>query len=162
MYSADIPLRVRYAETDQMGYVYHGSYPAYFEVARTEAFRQLGIRYKDLEAQGVGLPVGKLHTRFRRPARYDDLLTIRVMLKELAEGSRMNFEYEIRNEAGELLTEGSTLMVFVRTATGRPVPIPESVRAKLAPYFSDAESLGPLGEGRAAPGEAPAPAAFRK
>jgi acyl-CoA thioester hydrolase len=162
MYTADIELRVRYAETDQMGYVYHGNYAAYFEVARTESFRQLGIRYKDLEAQGVGMPVGELHTRFRRPARYDDLLTIRVMLKELAEGSRVKFEYEIRNEAADLLTEGYTLMVFVSTANGRPVPIPVSVREKLAPYFSDDETLGPLGEGRIAPGDAPAPAAFGK
>jgi acyl-CoA thioester hydrolase len=162
MYTADIELRVRYAETDQMGYVYHGNYAAYFEVARTESFRQLGIRYKDLEAQGVGMPVGELHTRFRRPARYDDLLTIRVMLKELAEGSRVKFEYEIRSEAGDLLTEGYTLMVFVSTANGRPVPIPVSVREKLAPYFSDDETLDPLGEGRIAPGDAPALAAFGK
>ena len=56
MYQSDIQIRVRYAETDQMGYVYHGNYAAYFEVARTESFRELGIRYKDLEAQGVGSP----------------------------------------------------------------------------------------------------------
>ena len=140
MYTADIQLRVRYAETDQMGYVYHGNYAAYFEVARTEAFRQLGIRYRDLESQGVGMPVGELHTRFRRPARYDDLLTIRVLLRELAENSRVKFEYEIRNEADELLTEGFTLMVFVNATTGRPVPIPASVREKLAPYFQLAMS----------------------
>ncbi|MVN74754.1 YbgC/FadM family acyl-CoA thioesterase [Hymenobacter sp. HMF4947] len=162
MYQADIQIRVRYAETDQMGYVYHGNYAAYFEVARTESFRQLGIRYKDLEGQGVGMPVGELQTRFRRPARYDDLLTIKVMLRELAEGSRVKFEYEIRNEADELLTEGYTLMVFVSTANGRPVPIPASVREKLAPYFSVEEDGSPLGAGRPTPGEAPAPAAFGK
>ena len=162
MYQADIQIRVRYAETDQMGYVYHGNYAAYFEVARTESFRQLGIRYRDLEAQGVGMPVGELHTRFRRPARYDDLLTIKVLLRELAEGSRVKFEYEIRNEAQELLTEGYTLMVFVSTATGRPVPIPGSVRDKLAPYFGEVETDQPLGSGRATPGDAPAPATFGK
>lgn len=162
MYQADIQIRVRYAETDQMGYVYHGNYAAYFEVARTESFRQLGIRYRDLEGQGVGMPVGELHTRFRRPARYDDLLTIRVMLRELAKGSRVKFEYEIRNEAQELLTEGSTLMVFVSITTGRPVPIPVSVREKLAPYFAESEADRPLGTGRPTPGDAPAPAAFGK
>ena len=141
MYAADIQLRVRYAETDQMGYVYHGNYAAYFEVARTEAFRQLGIRYKDLENQGVGMPVGELQTRFRRPARYDDLLTIRVLLKDLAEGSRVKFDYEIRNEAGDLLTEGYTLMVFVSLASGRPVPIPDSVREKLAPHFQELKAM---------------------
>ena len=70
MYSCDTKIRVRYAETDQMGYVYHGNYAAFFEVSRTEAFRQLGISYKDLEASGVGMPVGEIRTRFRRPARY--------------------------------------------------------------------------------------------
>jgi acyl-CoA thioester hydrolase len=163
MYQANVEIRVRYAETDQMGYVYHGNYAAYFEVARTEAFRQLGIRYRDLEEQGVGMPVGELHTRFRRPARYDDLLLVKVMLRELATGSRVNFEYEITNEAGEMLTTGHTLMVFVSTATGRPVPVPSGVRDKLAPYFADDETESPLGP-LAPPTspDAPAPAAFGK
>ena len=81
MYTSDIQIRVRYAETDQMGYVYHGNYAAYFEVARTEAFRKLGISYRELEADGVGMPVGEIRTRFRRPARYDDLLTVRLLLR---------------------------------------------------------------------------------
>ncbi|ALD21497.1 acyl-CoA thioesterase [Hymenobacter sp. DG25A] len=163
MYSHDTAIRVRYAETDQMGYVYHGNYAAYFEVARTEAFRQLGIRYKDLEADGVGMPVGEIRTRFRRPARYDDLLTVRLLLKQPAEGSRVLFEYEIYNEAQELLTEGHTLMVFVSTANGRPVPIPEDIQAKLAPFFSDDELTSPLTPPKQKlPSEAPAPAAFLK
>ncbi len=137
MYSSDTQIRVRYAETDQMGYVYHGNYAAYFEVARTEAFRQLGISYKALEADGVGMPVGELRTKFRRPARYDDLLTVRLLLRNPARGASVLFEYEIYNEARELLTEGHTLMVFVRTATGRPVPVPADVQAKLAPYFAE-------------------------
>ncbi|RPD46797.1 acyl-CoA thioesterase [Hymenobacter sediminis] len=161
MYSYDTQIRVRYAETDQMGYVYHGNYAAYFEVARTEAFRQLGIRYKDLEADGVGMPVGEIRTRFRRPARYDDLLTVRLLLKQPAEGSRVLFEYEIYNEAQELLTEGHTLMVFVSMATGRPVAIPQTIQTKLAPYFSDDETAGPLTPPKA-PADAPAPAAFLK
>lgn len=161
MYQADIQIRVRYAETDQMGYVYHGNYAAYFEVARTEAFRQLGIRYKDMEAEGVGMPVGELRTRFRRPARYDDLLTVRLLLRQRAEGSRVLFEYEIYNEAQELLTEGHTLMVFVNTTTGRPVPIPDSIRERLAPYFSDDELSSPVASGPVAP-DVPAPAAFGK
>jgi acyl-CoA thioester hydrolase len=161
MYSSDTQIRVRYAETDQMGYVYHGNYAAFFEVARTEAFRQLGIRYKDLEADGVGMPVGEIRTRFRRPARYDDLLTVRLMLKQPAEGSRVLFEYEIYNEAQELLTEGHTLMVFVSTATGRPVPIPTEIQNKLAPYFSEDEIVGPVTPAaQKLPAEAPAAAAF--
>ncbi len=162
MYTSDIQIRVRYAETDQMGYVYHGNYAAYFEVARTEAFRKLGISYKELVSDGVGMPVGELRTRFRRPARYDDLLTIRLLLKQPAEGSRVLFEYEIYNEARELLTEGHTLMVFVSTATGRPVPVPANIADKLAPYFSDDETAGPLGGVQPVPTDAPAPAAFGK
>ena len=163
MYTSDIQIRVRYAETDQMGYVYHGNYAAYFEVARTESFRQLGIRYKDLETEGVGMPVGELRTRFRRPARYDDLLTVRLLLKQRAEGSRVLFEYEIYNEAQELLTEGHTLMVFVNTSTGRPVPGPNSILERLAPYFGEDEVDSPVlpTPGAISP-DAPAPAAFRK
>ena len=145
MFQSDTQIRVRYAETDQMGYVYHGNYAAYFEVARTEAFRRLGISYKALEADGVGMPVGELRTRFRRPARYDDLLTVRLLLRQPAEGSRVLFEYEIYNEAQELLTEGSTLMVFVSTSGGRPVAVPAGIQARLAPYFTDEDALGPLG-----------------
>ncbi|GAA3936983.1 thioesterase family protein [Hymenobacter algoricola] len=163
MYLHDTQIRVRYAETDQMGYVYHGNYAAFFEVARTEAFRHLGIRYKDLEADGVGMPVGEIRTRFRRPARYDDLLTVRLLLRQPAEGSRVMFEYEIYNEANELLTEGHTLMVFVATATGRPVPIPVDIQAKLAPYFSEEEITSPLTPPAPRPaGDSPAPAAFIK
>ncbi|GAB3856820.1 MAG: thioesterase [Hymenobacter sp.] len=163
MYTSDIQIRVRYAETDQMGYVYHGNYAAYFEVARTEAFRKLGISYKELEADGVGMPVGELRTRFRRPARYDDLLTVRLLLRQPPEGTRVLFEYEIYNEARELLTEGHTLMVFVKTTTGRPVPIPESIQQQLAPYFSEDDLESPvLPKPGAILPDAPAPAAFRK
>ncbi|WP_324671786.1 thioesterase family protein [Hymenobacter sp. GOD-10R] len=163
MYSHDTHIRVRYAETDQMGYVYHGNYAAYFEVARTEAFRQLGIRYKDLEADGVGMPVGELRTRFRRPARYDDLLTVRLLLRQPGEGTRVLFEYEIYNEANQLLTEGHTLMVFVSTANGRPVPIPADIQAKLAPFFTEDETAGPIAPTLTKlPADAPAPAAFLK
>ncbi|NVO86692.1 acyl-CoA thioesterase [Hymenobacter terrestris] len=159
MYQSDTNIRVRYAETDQMGYVYHGNYAAYFEVCRTEAFRQLGISYKALEAEGVGMPVGEIRTRFRRPARYDDLLTVRLLLRQPPEGTRILFEYEIYNEAQVLLTEGHTLMVFASMTTGRPVPIPADIAAKLAPYFSDDETASPLTP-PATPTDAPAPAAF--
>ena len=141
MFSYETQIRVRYAETDQMGYVYHGNYAAYFEVVRTEAFRQLGISYKEMEATGVGMPVGELRTRFRRPARYDDLLTVRLLLRKPARGASMLFEYEVYNEARELLSEGHTLMIFVRTATGRPVPVPADIHEKLAPYFADNRML---------------------
>ncbi len=127
---------MRYAETDQMGYVYYGNYGAYFEVARTEAFRSLQINYKEMEQSGVMMPVLEMKSKYIRPARYDDLLTIKMLLKNKPSGARILFEYEVYNEARELLTIGETTMVFVDMQTGRPTPIPEYILSKVEPYYS--------------------------
>ncbi|WP_266202776.1 acyl-CoA thioesterase [Pontibacter kalidii] len=136
MFASDIQLRVRYAETDQMGYVYHGNYAAYFEVTRTEVFRRLGIEYKEMEATGTMMPVLELKSKFIRPAKYDDLLTIKLFVKSRPHGTRIKFEYEVLNEEGTLLTIGETLMVFVDMKSGRPTEIPALIHEKLDPYFS--------------------------
>lgn len=112
MFVFDHKIRVRYAETDQMGYVYYGNYAAFYEVARTEMLRQTGISYKELEEMGVMLPVIELHTKYFQPARYDDLITIRTTIRERP-GVRIKFEYEVFNEQGELLNTGMTQLVFV-------------------------------------------------
>lgn len=135
MFESEVQLRVRYAETDQMGYVYHGNYAAYFEVTRTEVFRKLGIEYKEMEASGTMMPVLELKTKFIRPAKYDDLLTIRLFVKSKPHGTRIKFEYEVLNEEGTLLTIGETLMVFVDMKTGRPTEIPALIHQKLDTYF---------------------------
>lgn len=135
MFESDVQIRVRYAETDQMGYVYHGNFAAYFEVARTEAFRTLGIHYKEMEAGGIAMPVLEFKVKYFRPARYDDLLTLKLLVKEKPEGSRIRFEYETYNEAGEMLNVGETTMVFVYIKNGRPTAIPEAIRQKIGPYF---------------------------
>ncbi|KAA9327310.1 acyl-CoA thioesterase [Adhaeribacter soli] len=140
MYQNEVQIRVRYSETDQMGYVYYGNYAAYFEVARTETFRQLGIHYKQMEADGVMMPVLEQRTKYLRPAKYDDLLTIRLLLKENPTGARIKFEYEVYNEAEELLTIGETTMVFVDMKTGRPTPTPAEIQGIMAPYFADGVS----------------------
>jgi acyl-CoA thioester hydrolase len=140
MYQTEVQIRVRYAETDQMGYVYYGNYAAYFEVARTEAFRQLGIHYKEMEADGVMMPVLELKCKYLRPAKYDDLLTIKLFLKHNPTAARILFEYEVYNEAQELLTIGETTMVFVDMKTGRPTPAPASIQNIMAPYFADGVS----------------------
>lgn len=137
MYQTDVQIRVRYSETDQMGYVYYGNYAAYFEVARTEAFRRLGIHYKEMEASGVMMPVLEMKTKFIRPAKYDDLLTIRLFLKHNPTAARILFEYEVFNEAEQLLTIGETTMVFVDMKTGRPTPTPQEIQQVMAPYFAD-------------------------
>ena len=135
MFTSEVQIRVRYAETDQMGYVYYGNFAAYYEVARTEAFRALGINYKDMEASGVMMPVLELKTKFIRPAKYDDLLTIKLRMEEMP-GSRSIFQYETYSENGTLLNKGETTMVFVDMKSGRPTPAPEYIVKVLTPYFS--------------------------
>ncbi len=136
MLESEVKIRVRYAETDQMGYVYYGNYGAYFEVARTEAFRQLGISYKKLESDGVMMPVLDMRAKYIKPARYDDLLTVKLLLKEKPVGARIKFEYEVYNEAQELLTIGETTMVFVKISTNRPTAVPQDLHDKLDPHFT--------------------------
>jgi acyl-CoA thioester hydrolase len=136
MFSTDIQIRVRYAETDQMGYVYHGNYATYFEVARVEALRSLGVTYNELEKQGIMMPVLEIKTKFIRPAKYDQTLTIRVYIKKLPH-VRVLFEYEVFNEAQELLTVAETTLVFVDAHTMKPIPTPTSVTEALQKYLTD-------------------------
>ncbi len=134
MYRSETSIRVRYGETDQMGYVYYGNYGMYYEVARVESLRQLGMSYKEMEDMGVMMPVVENHTRFLAPARYDDLLRIVTTIREKP-GVRIKFEYEIFNEAGKLINLGETLLVFVDKTSGRPRKPPEKFEQVLEPYF---------------------------
>jgi acyl-CoA thioester hydrolase len=130
MYTSETKVRVRYAETDRMGYVYNGNYAMYAEVGRVEALRQLDVSYRDMEDNGIILPVLSLNVKFIRPAYYDELLTIKTTISELPE-TRMHFNYEIFNEKGELLTICSTEHVFVIASTKRPCKAPEWLLDKL-------------------------------
>ena len=136
MFQSEVQIRVRYSETDQMGYVYYGNFAAYYEVARTEAFRNLGISYKEMEQEGVMMPVLEMRTKYMRPARYDDLLTIKVQVKNKPQGTRITFHYEVFNEGEELLNVGDTTLVFVDMKTGRPIALPPSVVASLDSYYN--------------------------
>lgn len=136
MYSSETTIRVRYAETDQMNVVYYGNYAQYFEVGRVESIRQLGLSYKDMEAMGIILPVVELTAKYLRPAHYDDLLTIRTILKELPTNHRIEFHQEVYNEQGKLLTVGKVLLYFLRAATMEKTTMPPDLAEKLAPYFS--------------------------
>ena len=122
----DISVRVRYAETDQMGVVYHGNYAPYFEMGRVEWLRDLGLSYKVMEEQGVMLPVVSLTMNYKRPARYDDNLKVRTIFKSL-NGVKIEFDYEIYNEKEELLTNGYSMLVFVDMKTGKPTLPPQYV-----------------------------------
>lgn len=126
----EFEVRVRYAETDQMGVVYHGNYAQYFEMGRVEWLRNLGVSYKSMEEDGIMLPVVSLTMNYKKPARYDDLLTIKTILKK-QESVKIEFDYEITNEAGELLTTGNSILVFVNMKSGRPTMPPEYILEKL-------------------------------
>ncbi|WP_264510905.1 acyl-CoA thioesterase [Flavobacterium sp. N1719] len=122
----EVHVRVRYSETDQMGVVYHGSYVPYFEIGRVEWLRNRGISYKALEESGIALPIVSMHINYKKPARYDDLLTITTRLKQYS-GVKIEFDCEIRSENVELLTTAHFILVFVDVKTGRPIVPPTEV-----------------------------------
>lgn len=119
-----IKVRVRYAETDQMGVVYHGNYAQYFEMGRVEWLRNKGVSYKELELKGIMLPVVSLNMNYKKPAYYDDELTIVTNMIYLG-GVKIEFNYEIFNEQGDLLTTAHTVLVFVDMQTKRPIAVPD-------------------------------------
>ncbi|MBC5836335.1 acyl-CoA thioesterase [Flavobacterium muglaense] len=123
-------VRVRYAETDQMGVVYHGNYAQYFEMGRVEWLRNLGVSYKWMEENGVMLPVVSLNINYKKPARYDDLLRVKTIFKSQT-SVKIEFDYKIYNEKSELLTIGNSVLVFVDMKTSRPVVPPDYVKEKL-------------------------------
>lgn len=130
MYKNQTQIRVRYGETDQMGVVYHANYASYFEVGRTEWLREYGITYKSMEETGVILPVISLEIKYKNSARYDDLLTIKTSIKKLP-SARIEFDYELVNESGDLLATGSTDLVFINMKRNRPMRCPDYLLDKL-------------------------------
>jgi acyl-CoA thioester hydrolase len=136
MYESSTQVRVRYGETDQMSVVYHGNYVQYFEVGRVESIRALGISYKDMEEQGIIMPVIDWQARFLRPAKYDDLITIKTLLKELPVDHKITFHQEVYNEEGKLLTAGKVLLYFMTSPGMQRASMPADLRDKLLPYFT--------------------------
>ena len=134
MYTTEIKIRVRYGETDRMGYVYYGNYAEYFEVARVEALRNLGFSYRKLEDEGILLPVLNYSVTYRKPAYYDDNLVIKVTIRELP-AARIRFEYEIYNEKDEVITVADTTLVFINRKSGRPCPAPADFMEALQKFF---------------------------
>lgn len=126
MFEHRTTLRTRYSEVDRMGYVYYGNYATYFEVGRVEAMRQLGITYAELEASGIMMPVVRYEIDYRKPAFYDEELTIITRVKEIPR-SRITFEYETWNTKGELLNTALTQLVFVDSKTMKPQRAPEVI-----------------------------------
>lgn len=134
MYVHKTKLRVRYAETDQMGYVYYGNYAAYYEVARVETLRALGFTYKELEDSGVMLPVLEYQIKYVKPAFYDEELTIETTINKMPQ-ARISFDYKCFNQKNELLNFGSTTLVFVNIETKRPTQAPAEMLEALKQFM---------------------------
>ena len=135
MFNSSTQIRVRYAETDQMGVVYHSNYFPYFESARAEAIRDLGMTYADMEKAGIVMPVVDVHCRYLRSARYDDLLTIKTMLKELPVHHKIEFHHEVFNEQNELLAVARIILYFMEASTMKRTVMPDKLLQKLKVYF---------------------------
>lgn len=131
-----IQLRVRYGETDQMGYCYYGNYAQYLEVGRVEALRSLGMSYKSLEDNGIMLPVLDFSIHYNAPALYDNLLSIETTILKI-EGAKLFFTYSIYNEAEKLICTAATTLVFINKATNKPFKAPESFTQLLQTYKND-------------------------
>jgi len=134
MYAHEIKIRVRYGEVDMMGYLYYGYYSFYYEQARVETMRSLGIPYKKMEELGFLLPVVDLRIRFIKPAYYDDIVRIKTMVKQMPK-VRHHFFYEMYNEDEELINEAETTLVYLDKDTRKPIGCPQFVRDLLKPYL---------------------------
>ena len=135
MFTSETQVRVRYAETDQMGVVYHSNYFLYFEVARAESIRQLGFTYADMEKMGIIMPVVDVHVKYLRPALYDDLLSIKTYLKEMPLHHKIEFHHEVFNEKQELLCVGKIILYFMEKEGMKKTAMPEQLKKKIEHYF---------------------------
>ena len=121
-----VQVRVRYSETDQMGVVYHGNYIPYFEIGRVEWLRNKGISYKSMEESGIALPIVNMNINYKKPAVYDELLTVHTVFKSQT-SVKIEFDCAIYNESNELLTTAQFLLVFVSLKTGKPIAPPDYI-----------------------------------
>jgi len=136
MYVHETQYRVTYGDTDQMKYVYYGHYARLFEIGRVEAMRALGFSYRNFEEEGVMMPVLDLTCKYIKPAFYDEMLTIRTTVTAMP-GVRISFLYDIFNESGEHIHQGTTTLVFVQMSTNKPCKIPAHFAAALQPFFEE-------------------------
>ncbi len=134
MYQSKVKVRVRYAETDQMGYCYYGNYATYYEVARVNILRKIGISYSELEKQNYQMPVLDFNIKYIKPAYYDDELTILCKIPQIPK-VRIKFDYESYNQNKEMINFGSTTLVFIDKLTKKPVNCPKILLDKLNQFI---------------------------
>ncbi|MFP2994503.1 thioesterase family protein [Spongiivirga sp. MCCC 1A20706] len=130
----EIQINVRYGETDKMGVVYHGNYPQYLELGRIEWLNKLGFSYKEMEDNGIMLPVFSLQLNYKKSARFGDVLTLKTTLKKMPT-VKIEFDYEIYNQEGELLTLANTILAFIDMKTNKPTRAPEYLVEKLSSFM---------------------------
>jgi acyl-CoA thioester hydrolase len=135
LFTHQTQIRIHYALTDQMGVVYHGHYAQFYEIGRTESLRSLGITYKSVEQLGVIMPVTEIHTKFFKPAKYDDLITVKTMLKEMPVHHKIIFYGEIFNEQNELLNTGTVTLYFLEANTMKRCDMPTMIKEKVKCFF---------------------------
>lgn len=134
MYTHQTKIRVRYGETDQMGYMYYGNYAEFYEVARVEMLRSLGMTYKSMEEEGIMMPVLEMNCKYLKPALYDEELTIKTILKKKP-AVKIHFNYEFYNEASELIHLAETTLAFINMERNRPCLPSDAFQERLKPYF---------------------------
>jgi acyl-CoA thioester hydrolase len=135
MLSSEIKIRVRYGETDQMGYAYYGVYAQYYEVGRVETMRTIGFSYKQIEERGILMPVIHFSIDYKKPAYYDDEITVVTSIRQKTGGLRLPFDYECRNSAGELLNTGKVVLVCIDKASGKMCRIPDWLSEAINRFF---------------------------
>ena len=134
MIQSETKLRVRYSETDQMGYVYYGNYPQFYEIARVDLMRSIGMSYKSIEDKGILMPVTSMNIRYIKPSHYDDMITIRTSVTEKPLAS-IRFLYEIFNEKNELVNQAETTLVFIDAVTRKLKRPPDEISELFEKYF---------------------------
>jgi len=134
MFEHATKIRVRYGETDQMGYMYYGNYAEFYEVGRVEMLRSLEMTYSAMEESGIMMPVLELHCKYLKPALYDEEISVKVIMDKLP-GVKIHFRYELYNHNDELINTGETLLVFVNMKTNRPCLPSQEFIDKLKPFF---------------------------
>ncbi|MDQ6758066.1 MAG: acyl-CoA thioesterase [Bacteroidota bacterium] len=135
MFTSETQIRIHYALTDQMGVVYYGNYAQFYEIGRTESIRTLGFTYKEIEAMGIMLAVTDMHIRFLRPAKYDDIITVKTSLRELPLHHKIVFHGEIYNQQNDLLNTGEVTLYFIESKTMKRMDMPDVLKEKLKNYF---------------------------
>ncbi|MES3017660.1 MAG: thioesterase family protein [Bacteroidota bacterium] len=134
MFVHSTKIRVRYAETDQMGYMYYGNYAAFYEVGRVEMLRSLGLTYSSMEESGIIMPVAELKCKYIKPARYDEEITVKVIMENMP-AVRIHFRYELFNDREELINIGETTLVFIDQKKNKPCLPSEDFLSRVRVHF---------------------------